>query len=97
MVIGKKLNKDSNWKLGEELIDEVNEYKYLGYFINRTLKSNFHINNYLKDKADNQINYLVKVLSEHGDFNRINFGDVLWTSVLRPSLTHALCCLDAFN
>ena len=25
----------------------------------------------------------------HGDFNRLNFGDALWNSVIRPSLTHA--------
>ena len=44
MVIGKNLNKNSNWVLGNEKIDEVNEYKYLGHFINRSMKSNYHIN-----------------------------------------------------
>jgi hypothetical protein len=43
--------------------------KYLGYFVNRTLKSNFHICNFLKEKADKQLNYMIRVLEEHGDFN----------------------------
>ena len=89
MVVGKRINNNSTWKLGDESIEEVNEYKYLGYFVNRTLKSNFHICNFLKEKADKQLNYMIRVLEEHGDFNRLNFGDALWNSVIRPSLTHA--------
>ena len=57
MVVGKRINNYSTWKLGDESIEEVNEYKYLGYFVNRTLKSNFHICNFLKEKADKQLNY----------------------------------------
>ena len=89
MVIGKNLNKNSNWVLGNEKIDEVNEYKYLGHFINRSMKSNYHINTYLKSKSENQMNYLIRILGEHGDFNRVNFGEALWKNVIRPSLTHA--------
>jgi hypothetical protein len=50
MVVGKRINNNSTWKLGDESIEEVNECKYLGYFVNRTLKSNFHICNFLKEK-----------------------------------------------
>ena len=89
MVVGKRINNNSTWKLGDESIEEVSEYKYLGYFVNRTLKSNFHICNLLKEKADKQLNYMIRVLEEHGDFNRLTFGDALWNSVIRPSLTHA--------
>ena len=91
MVMGKKPRETLKWRLGNETIDETTEYKYmyLGCFINRSLKSNFHVNNYLKDKAENNINYLIRILGEHGDFNRINFGTSLWNSILRPSLTHA--------
>ncbi len=62
MAFGKRLDKNANWTLGGESIDEVNEYKYLGYFINRTLKSNFHINTFLRDKAEKQLNYMIRVL-----------------------------------
>ncbi len=89
MVVGKRINNNSTWKLGDESIEEVNEYTYLGYFVSRTLKSNFHICNFLKEKADKQLNYMIRVLEEHGDFNRLNFGDALWNSFIRPSLTHA--------
>jgi hypothetical protein len=39
MVVGKRINNNSTWKLRDESIEEVNEYKYLGYFVNRTLPS----------------------------------------------------------
>ena len=74
MVVGKRINNNSTWKLGDESIEEVNEYKYLGYFVNRTLKSNFHICKILKEKADKQLNYMIRVLEEHGDFNRLHLG-----------------------
>jgi hypothetical protein len=48
-----------SWVLGNENIDEVTEYKYLGHFINRSMKSNYHINTYLKSKSENQMNYLM--------------------------------------
>jgi hypothetical protein len=76
--------------LGKGNIDEVNEYKYLGHFINRSMKSNYHVNTYLKSKSEKQMNYLlIRILGEHGDFNRVNFGEALWKNVIRPSLTHA--------
>ena len=31
-----------------------------------------------------------RILAEHGNFNRVEFGDALWNSVLRPSISH--CC-----
>jgi len=30
----------------------------------------------------------VNLASEHGNFNRISFGDSLWTSIIRPSIAH---------
>ena len=29
---------------------------------------------------------MTRILGEHGNFNRISFGDSLWTSILRPSV-----------
>ena len=75
MVIGNNLNKNSSWVLGNENIDEVTEYKYLGHFINRSMKSNYHINTYLKSKSENQMNYQMRILGEHGDFNRVHFWE----------------------
>ena len=47
----------------------------------------FHIDCYLKENA-NKLNYLTQILGEHWDFNIINFGEELWNSVIKPSLTH---------
>jgi hypothetical protein len=56
LITSKKINKEGTWKLGNEPIEETGEYKYLGYFINRSLKSNFLVNSFLKEKADKQLN-----------------------------------------
>ena len=47
------------------------------------------MNSVLKGKADKQLNCLIRLLGEHSDFNRIDFGESLLNSVVRPSLTHA--------
>ena len=33
-----------------------------------------------------KLNYMTRILGEHGNFNRISFGDSLWTSIIRPSI-----------
>ena len=82
MVVGKRINNNSTL----ESIEEVNEYKYLGYFVNRTLKSDFHICNFLKEKADKQLNYMIRVLEEHGDFNRLNFVELGYQTFANPCM-----------
>jgi hypothetical protein len=37
---------------GGDLIEQVNEYKYLGVYFSRSLKFNYHINSYVKENAD---------------------------------------------
>jgi hypothetical protein len=66
----------------------VNEYKYLGVYFSRSLKLNYHINSYVKENADQKLNYCIRILGEHGNFNRLCFWDALWHSVLRPSVSH---------
>ena len=44
----------------------------------------------MKDNMDNKINFMSRILAEHGNFNRVEFGDALWNSVLRPKISH--CC-----
>jgi len=31
---------------------------------------------------------MTRILGEHGDFNRISFGDSLWTSIIRSSIAY---------
>ena len=76
------------WKLGEDRIEETNVYKYLGVYFSRSLKFTYHIENFLKDGVQRKINYMTRVLGEHGNFNRLSFGDALWNSVLKPSIAH---------
>ena len=59
-------------------------------YATRTLKSNYHIQTYIKDNMDNTINFMSRILAEHGNLNRVEIGDALWNSVLRPSISH--CC-----
>ena len=47
LVVGKRVNRSKQWKLGSDLIEEVNEYKYLGVYFSRSLKFNYHINSYV--------------------------------------------------
>jgi hypothetical protein len=90
MVVGKRIGREKVWKLGDNCIHETNEYKYLGVYVTRTLKSNYHVQTYIKDNMDNKINVMSRILAEHGNFNRVEFGDALWNSVLRRSISH--CC-----
>ena len=54
MVIGKRLS-DKVWKMGDLNLTETNEYKYLGIYFKRSLKSHYHINNHIKDSgSENQ-------------------------------------------
>ena len=87
MVIGKRLgDKDSN--IGNYTLKETNEYKYLGVYLPRSMKSHYHINTFIQEKAENKINGLIRLLNDHGDFNRIEFGSAIWQSVILPSVSH---------
>ena len=62
----------------------------MGVYVTRTLKSNYHVQMYIKDNMDNKINFMSRILAEHGNLNRVEFGDALWNSVLRPSISHSV-------
>ena len=56
----------------------MNEYKYVGVYLSRSLKFNYHINSYVKENADQKLNlYYIRILGEHRHFNRLSFGDAL--------------------
>ena len=57
----------------------------------------FHIDCYLKENANNHLNYLTQILGEHWDFNIINFGEELWNSAIKPSLTHGSAILMSLS
>jgi hypothetical protein len=55
MVVSRRIDREKVWKLGDNCIHETNEYKYLGVYVTRTLKSNYHVQTYIKDNMDNKI------------------------------------------
>ena len=90
MVVGRRIDRENVWELDDSCIHETNEYKYLGVYVTSTLKVNYHVQAYIKDNMDNNINFMSRILAEHGNFNRVELGDAIWNSVLRPSISH--CC-----
>ena len=68
---------------------------YISCLLCQSLKSNYHVNCYLKERVNNQLNYLTRILGEHGDI--INLGEALCNSVIRPSLTHGCSILMSLS
>ena len=77
LVVGQKLNKTKKWRLGNNELEEANEYKYLGVYFSRSLKFTFHVEQYLKESFSRKLNHITRILGEHGNFNRFNFGNAL--------------------
>jgi hypothetical protein len=88
MVIDEKIYKLKLWDLGNDQIEEENVYKYLGVYFSRSLKFTYHIETFIKESVQKKLNYMTRMLGEHGNFNLILFGDSLWTSIIRPSIAH---------
>ena len=88
MVIGKRIDKDKIWRIGNLCLNEVNEYKYLGVFIARNLKDSYHIKTHLKQKLSTLKGYIQMTLSKHLDINRIDFGSTLWHNIAMPTITY---------
>ena len=88
MVILKMLNPKNDWKLGKYRIDKVNQHKCLDCYISRSQKSDFHVNCLQKEKANIQLNYLIRIPWQFEHFNIINFGQALQNFVKMPCLAH---------
>jgi hypothetical protein len=77
MVIGKTIDKLKRWDLGNDQIEEENVYMYLGVYFSRSLKFTYHIETFIKESVKKKLNHMTRILGEHGNFNRISFGDSL--------------------
>jgi len=93
MVICKRID-HKELSLGSDVLKETNEYKFLGVYFFRSLSFSYHINCYLKENFEKKYNYIIKLLGEHGSFNRISFGDALWKYIIHPSIAHG-CAVDS--
>ena len=88
MVIGKRINHEKKWKLGNLHITECTTYKYLGIVFSQFLNDSTHIKSHLKDKVSCLRGYLRSILSSHDNINRVNFGNSIWKSIILPSISH---------
>jgi hypothetical protein len=88
IVVGQRIYKNRKWYLGNEKIDQTDNYKYLGVYLSRNLKPTHHILKYLKENLEKKINGMVRILGTYGEFNRVEFGNALWTSVIRSCIAH---------
>ena len=71
MVVGRRIDREQVCELDDSCIHETNEYKYLGVYVPSTLKVNYHVQAYIKDNMDNNINFMSRILVEHDNFNRV--------------------------
>jgi hypothetical protein len=60
LVVGKRVNKNKLWKLGDDFINEVDSYKYLGIHINRNLSEQNHLNEVIS-KGNRLIGYIKSI------------------------------------
>ena len=80
---------NKRWNLGNDLIGETNVYKYLGVYFSRSIKFTYHIETFTKENVQ-KLNYMTRILGEHGSFNRILFGDSLYEPLLYALLLHTV-------
>ena len=71
MVIGKRINYEQRWRLGDSLLAECSSYKYLGILFSQSLRDSAHIKTYLKAKSTRLRNYMCGILSTHENINII--------------------------
>ena len=89
MVIGKRIDKHKIWYIGSLEIKEVNEYKYLGVYISRSLKDRYHISKCLKEKSAKIRNLIASTLSKHCNVKRVEFGNTLYNAKFVPGILNA--------
>ena len=87
LIVGKRINVNRFWQLGNKCIGEVESYKYLGVTLSRNLNDHMHINEVIK-KGNRLIRYIKSIIDGQDDFKRVYYGDLLWKSVGLSSITY---------
>ena len=85
LVVGKK-KKDKKWRLGKVRINEVNEYKYLGFWLSRFGSSHAHVR-HLCEKAARLHGLARKAKFWRGEED-VEAGVVVWDVACRPILNY---------
>ena len=81
LIIGKRINKDKQWKMGDSYIVEAESYKYLGVIISRNLNDHKQFESVLK-KGNRLIAYIKSVINNFDNFSRVYYGDILWRTIV---------------
>lgn len=72
----------------KSVLKVTTEYKYLGVYFSRSPSLSYDLNSYIKENFEKKVNYIIKLVREHGSFNRISFGDALLKSIILRSIAH---------
>lgn len=87
LVVGKRVDRNKCWPLGDKLITECDSYKYLGIHISRNLSDHTHVNETIK-KGNRLIAYIKSLIDRQDDFNRVYYGDILWKTLALPAINY---------
>ena len=88
LIVGKRVNENREWKLGNNFIRETKEYKYLGVNFDRGLSDHTHVNDVIR-KGNRLIAYIKSIVNNHDDFNRVYYGNLLLRTVALTTINYA--------
>ena len=79
MVVGKREG-GMSWKIGEEIMEEVKEFKYLGVWFDKKLLGNPHL-----VKIENKAGWKGDVMSKVNGQVEVDRERMVWELIRRPS------------
>jgi hypothetical protein len=88
IITGHRRLSNVRWSLGDKVISEVNQYKYLGVQISNDISDHKHIDDVIR-KGNKVIAYIRSIIDDQDDFNRVYYGDILWKSLGMPVINYA--------
>lgn len=86
LIVGQKRQEKKRWRLGNDRIKEVDEYKYLGVWLNRQATGHNHIK-HLLEKASSLHGVARKAKFWRGGED-VEAGLVMWEAACRPRLNY---------
>jgi len=88
LIVGQRTDKSKRWNLGDNVISEVDTYKYLGVQISRNLSDHNRVDEVIK-KGNRLIAYVKSIIDNFDNFNRVHYGDILWRTIALPAINYA--------
>ena len=86
LIVGQKRQEKKRWRLGHDRIGEVDEYKYLGVWLNRQATGHNHIK-HLLEKASSLHGVARKAKFWRGGED-VEAGLEMWEAACRPRLNY---------